>query len=167
MIQHPFAQLGNGDSPYPWLLHHAHSLFAIALDRLIATAEPAIRRLRDLTAEELLTELGRRLVAVRTNPVVAGDFHISSDYDVERKSADDLSALGHGFFMNINPQAEALLYGDAGSDECRSRLIDAFAEGHETTAGVLAAALVSEIGLSPVLAPVVGLITLDRFLMRP
>lgn len=136
------------------------------MDRLVAKAEPAIRRLRGLTTDELFTELGRRLVAIRTDPEVAGGFHMSPDYEIERRAASDVSVLGRDLFMSINHQAEAYLYGDAGSDECRSRLLDTFAEGRSATATVLAAALVAESGLSPALASVVGLITLELFLER-
>lgn len=137
------------------------------MNRLIAKAQSAVDRLRSLPTDQLLTELGKRLAAVNTDPEVAGGFDLSSDYDRERWSPDDLHARGQRLFAITRPQAEGLLYGDAGSDECRSKLIDAFPEGSEATATALAAALVAEIGLSPVLAPVVGLLTLELFLKGP
>jgi hypothetical protein len=130
--------------------------------------ENATSRLLDLSEQNLYLELGKRLQAVRRDPGLSGSFDLKLDSAPEAYGlADDLINFADRFLKRLNEQAFSVVCGSEATDvRDRQDLVNAFGLGKEAVAGALAALLVSQLFIAPVIAVVAAPIIV-KLLFQP
>lgn len=120
-------------------------------------AQPAVSKLLQDSEDQLYTELGTRLTAIRLDPAVAGSFEPHIEFHVEAQGItfEDVRDLGRRFFKQLSPAAYQVICGsDAEDTKERQKLDDAFSIGIDAVASSIAAVLVASLGLAPAIAAV-------------
>ncbi len=133
---------------------------------LASQAQPAVANLLNQDTDQLYAELGKRLHAMRTEPALAGSFAPSLPPQTLMGLApsDALRTFGKTFFDRLNVQAYDLVCGtNADATQQRENIFTAFTSGTAGVGGVLAALLVSQLGLAPAIAGVVAALVIKLF----
>lgn len=138
------------------------------MDDLARQAAPAIEKLLQASAPQLLEHLGIRDRAIALDPSVAGSFAPSVVYDGPQMGLmEDIRELGRRIFARWNVEAHTLVCGGGDAErEDRHSLLRAAGADPVMAGATLAALLVSQLGLSPAIAAVIAALVIRRF-FRP
>jgi hypothetical protein len=132
-------------------------------------ARQAVEDLADKSEDQLYAELGRRVELVISDPKKAGDFQPPGEtpekVEIETLGmVDELKKIGTRYFGRVNYQAYGLVCGsDPDNLGERQDLLKAFGLGKDAAGAVLAALLVSQLGLAPLIAAAVAALTIRLF----
>jgi hypothetical protein len=113
---------------------------------LQSQAIPAVDKLISLDEEDLFSELGRRVVAMREEPTRTASFDFQPS---PFESFGDASSIGHKFFDNLNQAAYDACCGDGDSHKEIEKVFD---QGTTALATAIAAVLVSHLAIAAAVA---------------
>lgn len=114
--------------------------------------------------DDLYAELAIRLRTMRREPESAGQMSPIPSLTAEAMSVEDLQKFGRRFFERVNRQAFELMCGSGDADvKEREGILKAFGVGKEAVAPALAALLIAQLGLAPMIAPVVAVLAVRLF----
>lgn len=129
-------------------------------------AKLAVEDLLRADEEQLYELIGIRSRAISEDLSLNGTFKPSVQYKgSEMGPLDDLQIFGKRMFMRLEKEMYNLFCGSSvEDDEARNKLADAFNVGPTEVAAVMAILLVTHVGLSPAIAPVIAALAVKRFL---
>ena len=135
---------------------------------LMKQAKPAVENLLDATEGQLYEQLGIRAKAIINDPSKSGSFEPEVVFDGSIMGLkEDLLDFGKQFYKRWQLEAHKLTCGSATSDAAdRNDLANAFGLGEASAGAAIAALLVSQFGLAPAIATVIGVLLIKRF-FRP
>jgi hypothetical protein len=138
------------------------------MSNLTRQAEPVVEKLLQAEEDQLYEELGIRAKAMGQDPTVSGSFDPEVTYEAAQMGLkEDVLEFGQRLFRRWNAQAYELVCGaEAGQQQERSQLMNAFGVSDVAVAAVISSLLVSSVGLAPAIAAVVAALVVKRF-FRP
>ena len=138
------------------------------MSRLSDQAQPAVAKLVQADEDQLFEQLGVRAQAIAQRPELAGSFEPAVTYDqVAMGPLDAVRDIGRRIYRRWEREAYLLVCGQEDEESGdRESLMAAFGIDGSAVAAILAAGLVSQLGLAPAIAAVVAAILVRRF-FRP
>lgn len=139
------------------------------MSTLDTQAQTAMQNLLNYDETQLYQQLGMRQKMLETDPAKAGSFDVQlTDEEVSLMGVNDVMAdFGKRLYRRWHVEAYKLICGAEGEDEeDRKKLAEAFGTNQMMVGAALAAFLVSNLGLAPVIAAVIAAIAIKRF-FRP
>jgi hypothetical protein len=129
------------------------------VEKIIAAAQDSVQNLEALTDDDLYQVLTLRVRAIEAEPNRSGDFSLQTPKLMG--VSEDLVNFGRKFFNRLQHNAYELLCGkDDDYKDLRNQVNEALSSSITAATGVIAAALVSTIGLAPAIAAVIAAILL-------
>ncbi len=133
-------------------------------------AQPAVAALNqaDTSTDDLYQELGLRLKAMQQDVSLSSSFQPTIPHNIQAQgAAEDLRKFGELFFQRVHGQAFELICGSQNQDnEQRQQVLDAFGVGRDAVGAAIAGILIAQLGLAPIIAPVVAALIL-RLVFKP
>jgi hypothetical protein len=127
-------------------------------------AKPAVELLLRKDEDQLYKELGMRTKALEQDISVAGSFDPEVTYNIAMGPMDEVLKLGQRLFNRWTVEANKLLCGAEAEDiEDREKLRNALGINDVAVAALLAAVLVSQLGIAAALAAVLAALIVKRF----
>ena len=139
------------------------------MDDVSQRAKPVMEYMLQVEVDELFEHLGLALETIKQKPTAANSIELPELVDEESLGLGDdavrnLQAFGRDFYARVNKDAYNLFCGnDAKNSKERDKLVDAFKLGPEAVAASMAAFLIAQLGLSPLIAVAVAAITVKLF----
>src|SRR5262249_35232467 len=130
--------------------------------------QAVISELEKMNDEELYADLGQRLHVLRFEPAAAGQFVPAIAPTAEALGPlEDLRAFGRRYFERVERQADNLICGnDPELREDREEITRSLGLGREAFASTMTTFLIAQLGLAPIIAPVVAVLVV-RLVVQP